>query len=989
MKRHLSVILILSNIVLAMFLMDSCANIGNITGGPKDSIPPVMIGSKPVLNDTSFADKKIDIYFNEYFELKDINQEFVASPPFEETPDFKVRKKSLRVKFNEPLKDSVTYTLKFGNAIADFNEGNILEGFQFVFSTKDEIDSFAIKGNVKNAYDLKIPENTFVLIFENHEDSIPYKSLSSYMSKIDTSGNFSIDHIRPGAYKIFALSDLNTNKKADSFEPRAFLDSLIVPGIEPFTKVDSVKAGTVLHDTEDAELSDSLERDTVIITNTYKTLPSSLQLYLFEEAKFKQRVQDYKREERGKMELSFELPVDSNFSIKPLNFEIAPQNYLLEKNLASDTITWWINDTTIMAKDSLKLDLAYLTVDSLGESIIGHDTLVFEFREKKDKDAWKRKKSKEEQTVVKKEYLKLSYLAEDNKVEMDKKLRIESPVPLIHVDTSRMRLFEIYDTTTVDPKKQEIIKAYRLKKDELQFKFRRPIARNFTLRSLNFDDENWYTASPSDSNRVYNCRITNQEVAQLDTIKIVVDYDNHFFFEQIQVLSDTVLMPITSHKILSRKRDEAEKITLVFDKPLQTLLEVVPDDFFASGNWYRVTKNRTSDTVTINLTSKEISNRDTLTFAVKCFDHMDINNDSVYFEETMRLTYSDSEQYLVMAQRKKNNSINLIFNKGLQQLPTVEPLGFTLNTTWYKLEDNATRDTLKYEITDSFVSDMDTLRLVFKYKDADRKGNVTNFADTLELISRKMLDFKKKTSKGVTPDSRTSKKEETVSVYLPRKFDLTRDSLKIRQRLLNSEWKAKTKYILRLDSMAFINIYDVYNKAEDYEFATREEDYYTSLVLDLTNIKARLKTHETDSLASGLDSLNTEVAVSDSLENKEVSKKEFNVPRYWIDSIIGKGNIIVQLLGKKGGVVKEYSISEDQKIVMDFLHPGDYELKIIFDRNNNGKWDTGNYFEGIQPERVIMNGKVLQLKSNFENQLSWDVGKTLIQSFTADQIDSK
>jgi hypothetical protein len=702
MKRHLSAIFILINIALAMFLMDSCANIGNITGGPKDTIPPVMIGSKPVLNDTSFADKKIDIYFDEYFELKDINQEFVASPPFEEIPDFKIRKRSLRVKFKEALKDSVTYTLKFGNAIADFNEGNILKGFQFVFSTKNEIDSLAIKGNVKNAMDLKIPENTFVLIFENHEDSIPYKSLSSYMSKIDSSGNFSIDHIRPGNYKIFALSDLNTNKKADSFEPRAFLDSLIMPDIEPFTKVDSVKAGTVLHDTEDADLSDSLERDSVIITSTYKTLPSNLQLYLFEEETFKQRVLDYKREERGKMELIFELPIDSNFSIKPLNFEITPQYYLLEKNLTSDTITWWINDTTIMAKDSIELDLAYLTIDSLGEPIIEHDTLIFEFREKKDKDAWKRKKEDEEKKEVKKEYLKLTYLATDNKVEMDKKLRIESPVPLINVDTSRMRLFEIYDTTTLDPKKQEIVKAFRLKKDELQFRFRRPVARNFTLHPLNFDAENWYTVSPSDSNRVYNCRIINTEVAQIDTIKLLVDYDNHFFFDQIQVLSDTALMPITSHKILNRKRDEAEKLTLVFDKPLQSSLKVIPDDFFASGNWYRVTKNRTSDTITINLINREISNKDTLTFAVRCFDHFDVNNDSIYFEETMRLTYSDPKQYMVMAQRKISNKINLIFNKGLQELPTVEPLGFTLNTSWYKLEKNTIGDTLTYEITDNF-----------------------------------------------------------------------------------------------------------------------------------------------------------------------------------------------------------------------------------------------------------------------------------------------
>ena len=59
------------------------------------------------------------------------------------------------------------------------------------------------------------------------------------------------------------------------------------------------------------------------------------------------------------------------------------------------------------------------------------------------------------------------------------------------------------------------------------------------------------------------------------------------------------------------------------------------------------------------------------------------------------------------------------------------------------------------------------------------------------------------------------------------------------------------------------------------------------------------------------------------------------------------------------------------------------ELKIIFDRNNNGKWDTGNYFKGLQPERVIMFGKVLKLASNLENKLDWNVGKSLMKSFIA------
>jgi len=983
MKRLFSVIKILSHIAFAIVLLTSCANIGNITGGPKDSLPPKMIGSVPVLKDTSFAGDKVVIYFDEYFELKEINQEFVASPPFQETPDFKIKKRSLHIKFKEPLQDSVTYTLKFGQAVADYNEGNILENFQFVFSTKSEVDSFAIAGNLKNAFDLKVPENTFVLIFKNNEDSIPFKSLANYMSKIDSSGNFSIDHIKPGSYKIFALSDLNTNKIADSFEPRAFLDSLIIPDIEPFTKIDSVKAGTILHDPDDPLLSDSLVNDTVIITSTYKTFPSRLQLYLFEEESFKQRLLDYSRKERGKISMDFELPLGADFSINPINFQIAPENIVLEKNLTNDTITWWINDTSIVALDTLELKVTYLTQDSLDDELIQNDTLLLEFREKRDPDAWKRKNT-EEGVEVEKEYHTLTYLAKDNKVEMDKKLRIESPVPLLSVDTSKIHLFEIYDTTALDTKKQEIVKAFRLRKDLLSFQFKRPIASEFSLFPINFEAENWYTSSSSDSNRVYTCRITNQEVAQIDTIKLIVDYDNNFFFKQVQVLSDSIMMPITSHKILSRKREQAEKINLVFDKPLKTALKVIPDDFTASGNWYRVTKNIKADTVTINLLDKQISDKDTLTFAVRCFDYIDLNGDSVYFEEIARLTYSDQKQFLVMASRLKKDNIKLVFNKKLLQNPTIESLDFTINTKWYDLKKNSGGDTLSYKITDGFVFDIDTLDLVFKYKDTDRKGVVTNFADTLKLVKRRKKDYTTKTKK--TARDTQSPKVETVSVYLPRTYELTEDSLYIRQLLLNSEWKEETKYLLRQDSLAFINIYGIYNKAEDYEFATRAADYYTTLALNLTNIRAT-KTDEPTvdtTLTGGLDSLRTDSIPVDSIATDSIPEKKIVVPRAVIDSMIGDGYIIVQLLGKDDIIVKEYLISEDQELLMDFLHPDDYQLKIIFDRNNNGEWDTGNYFNGIQPERVIVNGKVLQLKSNFENKLDWDVGKSLIKSFTAD-----
>ena len=261
-------------------LLYSCAQIGPISGGDKDTIPPKIRYSNPVFLDTSFTDDKIMILFDEYFTLNNANQEFLSSPPFSEQPDIKIKKKKLYVKFNEKLKDSVTYTFYFGNAIEDFNEKNILKNPSFTFSTYNKIDSFSVSGNIKNASDLSIPESSLVMIYEKHKDSIPYLQIPAYICKPDTAGNFKIKHIRQKNYKLFALSDLNGDMIANYGEDIAFLDSIVFPEREIIEKIDSLKAGTILHDLVDTTLVDSLERDTVIITRTYKNYPNNLNLFL-------------------------------------------------------------------------------------------------------------------------------------------------------------------------------------------------------------------------------------------------------------------------------------------------------------------------------------------------------------------------------------------------------------------------------------------------------------------------------------------------------------------------------------------------------------------------------------------------------------------------------------------------------------------------------------------------------------------------------------
>jgi len=965
-KLFTSIILFVTVVIISHFFV-SCANIGTITGGKKDSIPPVMVGSRPVLLDTNFKDKKVFILFNEFVVLKDVSQQFYSSPPFKEMPDFKVKKRSLLIKFKEPLKDSVTYTLNFANSVADNNEGNILKNFRFVFSTKSIIDSFSIAGTLRNAKDQSAPEKSIVEIYENHQDSIPFKSLPNYEGRTDSTGNFSIDFIRPGSYKLFVVNDKNSNQLADFYEARAFLDSFIVPQRSVIVNKNLIKAGTVLHDTING-ITDSLVNDTMIISRKFITYPANLRLYLFTENNLAQKVLDYNRKERAKINMNFVLPLTSDFKANPINFKIDPKDLIIEKNPTNDSITWWITDPQVKAMDSLQIGFTYMTKDSIGKPKVANDTIIFEYREKQNKEAWKRKSNKEEK-VVKKEYLNLSFLVKDAKVDLDKGLRIESLTPLLDVDTSKIRLFEIVDTSVIDTKEQKILKAFRLQKDLLTFKFKRPIAQEFNLYPINFKAENWYTKTMSDSGRFYTCQITSPEVAMMDTIKLLADYDNNFFMKQIQVKSDTVLMPLSAQKIISRKRNEANKIMLAFNKPLSSNLVLNLSDLTTIPNWYQVTKNQGNDTATINLLDLNIINKDTLTFAVKCFDYINLKNDSVFFNETMRLTFKENEQFVVNASRPKKEKIVVSFNKRLIENPVLEPVGLNIAPPWYQLEKTVKGDSLIFNISNATISSKDTLNLLLKYTDTDRRGKISNYADTLTLQLKQTKQFKKRTDSG--QQVKQADKPQTVHIYLPTDYKLAPDSIHLRQRILSKKWKEKTKYTLRLDSLSFKDVFNLGNKAQDYEFSSQPLDYYAKIILSLKNIKPLVQNTLKESL-------------QDSTKRDSLSILRYNISQKEIDKCIGNGKLIVQLLGEKNVVIREYFVSKNQDVKLDYLAPGKYKIRIIFDKNENGVWDTGDYFNHIQPERVVMNGEEILLKSGFELQLDWNVGESLIKSFTKD-----
>jgi hypothetical protein len=231
----------LITIVLALWAQ-SCANIVSLEGGDKDSTPPKLDSLRSTRNfQTQFIKKPIELTFNEWIKLDNPSQ-IVVSPPLEKNPKVQLKGKTVVLKFDdaEVLRPNATYTINFGESIKDISEGNKTET-RFVFSTGNEIDSLKSSFNVLDALSNEPLENIFVLLYENTKDSVVSKERPFYFGKTDKTGNCTIENLKKGTFKVFALADGNTNYKYDlPTEKIGFPNDLI-----KIEKQDSTKATTI------------------------------------------------------------------------------------------------------------------------------------------------------------------------------------------------------------------------------------------------------------------------------------------------------------------------------------------------------------------------------------------------------------------------------------------------------------------------------------------------------------------------------------------------------------------------------------------------------------------------------------------------------------------------------------------------------------------------------------------------------------------------
>ena len=448
MRHKMNFLRLVVALLFVSAFLSRCASMMTPTGGPRDSLPPVIVTMLPdnfSTNRPTTNHGKIYIEFDEFVQIKDQQKEFFTSPQMKKKPTITQRGRGIVVQLRDTLLPNTTYALNFGSAIRDNNEGNPLYSMRYVFSTGPEIDSMVMSGYTADGYEADSVSKSFIWFYPADSvkevaeyDSTVFNYKPAVIARAENNGIFIAQNLKPIPYRIYAVEDKNDNQMYD-------------PGTD--------QVGFIEGTWNPAEMPDfAMWYDSV---RQYVSAEPQLYFRMFMDKAFKRQVlSESQRPKQHQAMLYFSA---AHPEIRSLRFDSIPADRVIidPQTEGKDTVALWFNVPSAMLPDTIKGEMIYLKHDTLNR--LQPDTVALKLswrlietkeqereREKIERERKKAEAAGEKYEEPKQENPFVFNMPTSGDLNPENHLTIDFDYPLVSIDSARMLLTRQLEDNSIE-----------------------------------------------------------------------------------------------------------------------------------------------------------------------------------------------------------------------------------------------------------------------------------------------------------------------------------------------------------------------------------------------------------------------------------------------------------------------------------------------------------------------------------------------------------
>lgn len=326
---------------------------------------------------------------------------------------------------------------------------------------------------------------------------------------------------------------------------------------------------------------------------------------------------------------------------------------------------------------------------------------------------------------------------------------------------------------------------------------------------------------------------------------------------------------------------------------------------------------------------------------------------------------------LLKIERPTPEKFTAYFTAPNDSLPLLEGLNFRAKNA-FLVEASAQLDTITYWIKDKGVRENDSLRLTYRYEQTNDSTQVTEMkTDTLELVP-KLTNAKLR--KFAEMDSVKWAKEVKKR---HKKGDFTKDEPPVKPLKVEEKWRGNItplenlwfetqEPVVRLDTAGVHLDLKVDSVMVEAKYKLVREGWRRWKVMAEWRPGQEYEVRIDSGAVEGLLGL-----TNFELKQKVNVEKEEEMGSVFVQMPDAPEGTLVQLLKNDKEVLHQLVLKEGHADFY-YLKPGKVYLRCVFDRNHNGRWDTGDYAKNLQPEEVYYLNVPIEVRAN------WDVNQTWV-----------